>query len=148
MIKNLSSFTNHSLPTLLYNLEGLHESLFPDFRPHGIKSDANIPFRCRMHDIFFNCLAGFFPFITEDQMQFIIKDFIAIRKEDAHAKKRQRISWDYQFDLILLVEFVIYFLILQRTYPIKSTLLNPSALGWDEIKNKFPILISERMKTR
>ena len=147
MIKNLSSFTNHSLPTLLYNLEGLHESLFPNYKPNGSKNKDNIYFSSRLHDIFFNRLNGLFPFITEEQIKFIIKDLIAIRKEDAHAKKRQRVSWSYHFDLILLVEFIIYFLILQRTYQIKSKFLNPSALGWEEITNKFPILVSERMKS-
>ena len=93
MIKNLSSFTNHSLPTLLYNLEGLHESLFPKYRPAGTKHGKNICFSSRLHDIFFNQLGGVFSFLTEEQKNTIIRDLVLFRKEDAHAKKRHHFSW-------------------------------------------------------
>lgn len=147
MIMNLTSYSNHTLPTLLYNLEGLHESFFPKFRPPGIKSGNNITYASRLHDIFFNCLNGFFPFITPDQFKIIINDLISIRKEDAHAKRRKHISWDYQFCLILLVEFVIYFLILKQTYQTKDTLLNQSALGWSDLRQSLPAHLNERMKS-
>lgn len=147
MIKNLSSFTNHSLPTLLYNLEGLHESLFPKYRPLGFKNDDNVPYASRLHDIFFNCLDGLFPFISKDQFNQIIKDFILFRKEDAHAKKRKKVPWGYQFNLILLVEFTIYFLILKQTYQLGSNFLNRYALGWDDLQRDLPVFLNERMKS-
>lgn len=147
MIRNLSSFTNHSLPTLIYNLEGIHESFFPDFKPMGTKHGDNIPFASRIHDIFLHCLAGLFPFITEEQIEWIIKDFILIRKEDAHAKKRQPFSWGYRFNLILLIEFAIYFLILKQTYQLESNFINRSALGWEDLQHDLPILLNERMKS-
>lgn len=147
MIKNLSTFTNHSLPTLLYNLEGLHESLFPKYRPAGTKRKSNIPFSLRLHDIFLKRLKGLFPFITEEQFEVIIDDLVLIRKQDAHAKKRQPFSWGYLFNLILLVEFAIYFLILKQTYQLESNFLNRSASGWDDLQQDIPVLLNERMKS-
>jgi hypothetical protein len=147
MIMNLTSYSNHTLPTLLYNLEGLHESFFPNFRAPGIKSGNNIPYSSRLHDIFFNCLNGLFPFITPEQFETIINDLVSIRKEDAHAKRRRHISWEYQFCLILLVEFVIYFLILKQTYQTKDNILNQSALGWSDLKQSLPALLNERIKS-
>ena len=138
-IKNLSTFTNHSLPTLLYNLEGLHESLYPKYRPTGTKSSSNVSFSSRLHDIFLKRLKGLFPFIKEDQFEWIIKDLVLIRKEDAHAKKRQHFSWGYLFNLILLVEFAIYFLILKQTYQLENKFLNRSASGWDDLQQDISI---------
>ena len=147
MIRNLSSFTNHSLPTLLYNLEGLHESLFPDYRPKGTKHGVNITFSSRLHDVFLHRFANLFSFITKEQFEYIIKDLVLIRTQDAHAKKRQPFSWGYQFNLILLVEFATYFLILKQTYQLESNFLNRFALGWDDLQRELPVLLNERMKS-
>lgn len=147
MIKNLSSYSIHSLPILLFNLEGLHESLFPNNRPLGCKKDDNVPYASRLHDIFFNCLDGLFSFLTREQFEVIIKDIVSIRRQDAHAKKRQHFSWGYQFNLILLVEFAIYFLILKQTYQLESNFLNRSALGWKDLQRDLPVLLDERMNS-
>ena len=62
-------------------------------------------------------------------------------------KKRQPFSWGYRFNLILLVEFAIYFLILKQTYQLESNFLNRSALGWEDLQHDLPILLNERMKS-
>lgn len=152
--RNSSSYSNHTLPILLYDIEGLHTSLFPNFRPAGTKSDINIPYCCRLRDIFFNCLSGFFPFITSEQFDVIIKDLVKIRKADAHAKRIKEIpllsdpAWrEYRFFLIFLAEFAICFLILKRTCQVKKTFISRFALGWDDLQKRLPALINERMKS-
>ena len=84
---------------------------------------------------------------SEEQFEGIIDDLVLIRKEDAHAKKRQPFSWGYRFNLILLIEFAIYFLILKQTYQLGSNFINHSALGWDDLQRDLPVLLNERMKS-
>ena len=132
-MRNRSSYTNHSLPELLYNLEGLHRVLYPECDTNSGYKDAinainaispfekydqlinnkkhELPFKQRMQDILFIKTAPIYPYLTVSQKKDIIDYLHGVRDNAAHQLGRQDLCSNKLFPCILLCEELIAIMI-------------------------------------
>ena len=158
-MRNKSSFTNHALPELLYNLEGLHRNLYPEYdnEPEGyteqitaIKSLLSVEqnnllknrlryhfsFRQRLHDIIILRAFDVYPYLSRKNKDKIINDLCKIRNNAAHTKNEKIYDWKYVFPLIIFTEELIVILIfLQLDFSIEYIKKNFNNIPeWTELK--------------
>ena len=134
-MRNRTSYTNYSLPELVYNFEGLHRSLFPECDTrigykttineiHRIspferydslvnKSDHELPLRQRLQDVLLVKLVPIFQFLTVQQKQIIINNLVNVRNDAAHRRNEFFLCLQNVVPYIFLCEELIAILILQ-----------------------------------
>ena len=132
-MRNRSSFTNHSLPELLYNLEGLHRALYPECdTTSGYKESINaiheispfeqynqliknskhtLPFKQRLQDILLIRVSQFFPYLTLSQKNDIINYLHGIRDNAAHREGQPDFRINKMIPCIFLCEELIAIMI-------------------------------------
>ncbi len=132
-MRNRSSYTNHSLPELLYNLEGLHRALYPECnRKSGYKATINaihaispfdhyeqilnnskheLPFKQRLQDILLIKVNQVYPYLTSDQKNIIINYLHEIRDNAAHRETQPDFRINKMIPCIFLCEELIAIII-------------------------------------
>ena len=134
-MKNSTSYTNYSLPELLYNFDGLHQSLYPECNTRsGYQSTINaihsispfdnyaelinshnhkLPLRQRLQDILLIKLDPIFQFLTISQRQTVIDNLVKVRNDAAHRKNAFFLRLQNIVPYIFLCEELIAIMILQ-----------------------------------
>ena len=161
-MRNRFSLTNHSLPELLYNFEGLHRSFFPEkdsetseYKKRITSIIKHVPdsekefiqerlgyhftLRKRLKDVFVSQQAIFFPYLTSNNKNKIIDDLNKIRNNAAHSKNEERYNFDYLFSLLQLLELQMAILILRKSDTsdeVIVTALNNN-FEWHDLKQRL-----------
>ena len=134
-MRNRSSYTNYSLPEMLYNFEGLHRSLYPECDTSaGYKAAINaihaispfkdydrlinnknheLPFRQRLQDILLVKTDSIFQFLSVSQRLHIIDDLVKTRNNAAHKDKASTLPFSKIVSYIFLCEELIAIMIFQ-----------------------------------
>ena len=133
IMRNTASYTNHSLPELLYNFEGLHCSLYPECDTksgyrcvidalHNVSpftqydklinnKKHKLPFRQRLQDILFIKVASIYSYLTVSQKNDIITYLVDVRNNDAHRNSASDCHIGKLTSCILLCEELIAIMI-------------------------------------
>ena len=157
-MRNRSHFTNHSLPELLYNLEGLHRVLYPECDTsigykdtiaaiHTISpfeqyeklvnnSRHELPFRQRIQDILFIKTAPIYSYLTISQKNGIVAYLHIVRNNAAHQLGQQDICSNKLYPCILLCEELIAIMIFMNIGLQSQKLLTVLQRGqeWNSLK--------------
>lgn len=134
-MRNQKLYTNYSLPELLYNFDGLHQSLYPECNTSlGYKSTINnihlvspfenydrlinsrdheLRFRQRLQDILLVKLGSIFQFLTVQQRQTVIGNLVDVRNDAAHRKNEFDLDFRKIVHYIFLCEYLIAIMVLQ-----------------------------------
>ena len=129
-MRNKTSFTNYSLPELIYNFEGLHRSLYPECDTEdgylGKITEINaisslekytelikkrkkydLPLRQRFQDVLLIKTQPVYSFLSVPQCNDIINYLMDTRNNAAHRDKKLPVSLDKWLPCILLCEEMI-----------------------------------------
>ena len=165
-MRNRSSYTNHSLPEMLYNIEGLHRALYPEcdsnpgysdtinaiheisqFDDYNalIKSQKNgLYFRQRLQDILLIKVVPVYSFLTILQKKMIVDYLVDVRNNAAHRNQEADFSFQKMVACIFLCEQVIAIMIfLKIGLPIDAIYNNlKNTQEYDYLKEKLPIIFN------
>ncbi len=132
-MRNRLSFSNYSLPELLFNLEGLHRALYPQYeKKSGYKKVINdihaispftqydqlinnvsskLPFKQRLQDILLIKTAPFYPYLSVLQKKCIIDYLHDVRNNASHRNSRLDLRSARMIPCVFLCEELIAILI-------------------------------------
>ncbi len=135
-MRNRSSYTIYSLPGLLYNLEGLHRVLYPEYdKKSGYKEAINaihkispfekydqlikkskheLPFKQRLQDILLLKIAPVYPYLSISQLKNIIDYLYDARNNAAHQLGKLNLCNNRLIPCIILCEELIAILVLMN----------------------------------
>ena len=125
-MRNRSSYTNYSLPELIYNFEGLHRSIYTkddtksqnkviintihavspfDNYENLIKQNKHeLHLRLRLQDMLLVKAEPFYSFLTIPQRKNIIEILLNIRNNAAHKRGEENLNFQIEFALIIFLE--------------------------------------------
>ena len=129
-MRNKTSYTNYSLPELIYNVEGLHRALYPECNTEngylGKITEINaisslekytelikkrkkydLPLRQRLQDILLIKAQPVYSFLSVQQCNIVIDYLMDTRNNAAHRDKKLSVSLDKWLPCILLCEELI-----------------------------------------